>query len=437
MNNQATQEKLTQMRLWGMQRAFRGVLEGGIGAKYTADELIGHLVDADWDERHNRRLARLLKGARFRYQASFEQIDFRRARNLDKNLVLRLSDGSWVQEHRNVIVTGPTGVGKSFLCSAIGHQACLHGFKTRYFNCTKFFPQTRLWVADGSYLKQIDQIARTDVVIFDDFGLQHLDGPARLTLLEVLEDRVGRRSTGPVHRGPPWSPPTSGSPVRSPPAPTDIVQGAPAGSNQVCLLLRLDCLKIAELAGSQHRHERLHLPPDGAVPLADRQFLAGKVHEQLVADLVLDMHRHLVAVTPHLKVVAELRVAVPVRLFLAVLLPDLLDRHPDPLQFPCAALKPSAQRTVASVCCPTPGKQLHELAVADSLDLRVAEPGRRKVPCVLAHHRMRYPQGTTDLSIAEPFFPQTNNVSDLAHADPLVGHGFSFPAAAGNQKPAR
>ena len=195
MNNQATQEKLTQMRLWGMQRAFRGVLEGGIGAKYTADELIGHLVDAEWDERPNRRLARLLKGARFRYQASFEQIDFRRARNLDKNLVLRLSDGSWVQEHRNVIVTGPTGVGKSFLCSAIGHQACLHGFKTRYFNCTKFFPQTRLWVADGSYLKQIDQIARTDVVIFDDFGIRHLDGPARLTLLEVLEDRVERRST--------------------------------------------------------------------------------------------------------------------------------------------------------------------------------------------------------------------------------------------------
>ena len=81
MNNQATQEKLTQMRLWGMQRAFRGVLEGGIGAKYTADELIGHLVDAEWDERHNRRLARLLKGARFRYQASFEQIDFRRGQS--------------------------------------------------------------------------------------------------------------------------------------------------------------------------------------------------------------------------------------------------------------------------------------------------------------------------------------------------------------------
>ena len=223
MNNQATQEKLTQMRLWGMQRAFRGVLEGGIGAKYTADELIGHLVDAEWDERHNRRLARLLKGARFRYQASFEQIDFRRARNLDKNLVLRLSDGSWVQEH-HVIVTGPTGVG-----NAIGHQACLHGFKT-HFNCTKFFPQA--WVADGSYLKQIGQktisyrpsgvSARLQDPLFQLHQvlpadrlwvadgsylgstkspepmwssltiLASLDGPARL---EVLEDRVGRRST--------------------------------------------------------------------------------------------------------------------------------------------------------------------------------------------------------------------------------------------------
>lgn len=195
MNNPATMEKMAQMRLWGMQRALRGVLEGGISAKYTADELIGHLVDAEWDERHNRRLARLTRNAHFRYQACLEQIDFQRARNLDKNMVLRLSDGSWVQEHRNLIISGPTGVGKSFLSSAIGHQACLQGFKTRYWNCTKFFPQCKLWVADGSYLKELEKIAKTDVVIFDDFGLQHLDGPARLTLLELLEDRVGRRST--------------------------------------------------------------------------------------------------------------------------------------------------------------------------------------------------------------------------------------------------
>lgn len=195
MNNQATMEKMAQMRLWGMQRALRGVLDGGISAKYTADELIGHLVDAEWDERHNRRLTRLTKNAQFRYQASLEQIDFQRARNLDKNLVLRLSDGNWVQEHRNLIICGPTGVGKSFLSSAIGHQACLQGFKTRYWNCTKFFPQSKLWLADGSYLKELEKLAKTDVVLFDDFGLQHLDGTARLTLLEILEDRVGRRST--------------------------------------------------------------------------------------------------------------------------------------------------------------------------------------------------------------------------------------------------
>ena len=109
MNNPTTMEKMAQMRLWGMQRALRGVLEGGISAKYTADELIGHLVDAEWDERHNRRLARLTRNAHFRYQACLEQIDFQRARNLDKNMVLRLSDGSWVQEHRNLIISGPTG----------------------------------------------------------------------------------------------------------------------------------------------------------------------------------------------------------------------------------------------------------------------------------------------------------------------------------------
>ena len=90
---------------------------------------------------------------------------------------------------------GPHRRRKSFLSSAIGHQACLQGFKTRYWNYTKFFPQCKLWVAAGSYLKELEKIAKTDVVIFDDFGLQHLDGPARLTLLELLEDRVGRRST--------------------------------------------------------------------------------------------------------------------------------------------------------------------------------------------------------------------------------------------------
>jgi DNA replication protein DnaC len=195
MNDHGTLEKMTQLRLGGMARAFRAVLETGIGANFTADELIAHLIDAEWDERHNRKLARLLKNARLRYQASFEQIDFGAHRNLDKNLILRLSDGGWIERHQNVIVSGPTGIGKSFLGCALGHQACLLGHRVLYFNCTKFFPRLKLWKADGSYPREIARIEKAAVAIFDDFGLERLDSQSRLSLLEILEDRAGHRST--------------------------------------------------------------------------------------------------------------------------------------------------------------------------------------------------------------------------------------------------
>lgn len=195
MNNQGTLEKMHQLRLGGMLRAFRAVLETGIGTKFTADELIAHLIDAEWDERHNRKLVRLLKNARLRYQASFEQIDFTSPRNLDKNLILRLSDGGWIDRHQNIIVCGPTGAGKSFISCALGHQACLLEHRVLYFNCTKFFPRLKLWKADGSYPRELARIERAALVIFDDFGLERLDNQSRLSLLEILEDRVGRRST--------------------------------------------------------------------------------------------------------------------------------------------------------------------------------------------------------------------------------------------------
>lgn len=195
MNNQATMEKMQLLRLGGMARAFHTVLETGIDANLSADEFIAHLIDVEWDERHNRKLARLLKNARLRYQASFEQIDFGAERNLDKTLILRLSDGGWIERHQNVIVSGPTGVGKSFLSCALGNQACLLGFRTLYFNCTKFFPRLKLWKADGSYPKEITRIEKADLVLFDDFGLERLDAQSRISLLEIIEDRAGRRST--------------------------------------------------------------------------------------------------------------------------------------------------------------------------------------------------------------------------------------------------
>jgi DNA replication protein DnaC len=194
-NNQATLQKLQQMKLYGMARAFTSTMEAGSKSQFTSDELLSHLVDAEWDDRHNRKLTRLLKGARFRYKASFEEINFTLKRDLDKNQLLRLSNCQWIESHKDCILTGPTGAGKSFIASALGHQACMYGFKVLYYPCSKLFAHLKLSRADGSYLKELTKILKMDVIILDDFGLEPLDAPSRLTLLEILEDRHGRKSS--------------------------------------------------------------------------------------------------------------------------------------------------------------------------------------------------------------------------------------------------
>lgn len=186
---------MNQMKLYGMARAFKTTFEAGMNHKFTTDELMAHLIDSEWDERYNRKLNRLIQLAKFRYQASLEQVDFMLNRNLDKNTILRFSDGNWIREIRNIIITGPTGVGKSFIAAALGHQACVLGFKTVYYNCSKLFPNLLLFRADGTYVKQINKIQKQDVLILDDFGLQKLEIQSRLALLEILEDRHGIRST--------------------------------------------------------------------------------------------------------------------------------------------------------------------------------------------------------------------------------------------------
>lgn len=195
MNNQATLEKMNQMKLYGMAHAFRETMEARISKSFTTDELVAYLVDTEWDDRYNRKLNRLIKQARFRYQATFEEIDFSLPRNLDKNMMLRFSNCSWVEKKQNIIIEGPTGVGKSFLGSALGHQACRYGFKTLYFNSTKLLSRLKLLKADGSYIKELKRIEKADVLIIDDFGIQHLDPQGRLFLLEIFEDRHGRKST--------------------------------------------------------------------------------------------------------------------------------------------------------------------------------------------------------------------------------------------------
>jgi len=193
MNQNQTVEKLHMMRLFGMKNAFQTVLESS--QSYTNDQLLSYLVEAEWEDRQDRKVTRYLKAARFRYQASVEEVDFLTARNLDKNLFLRLADGTFIQKHQPLIITGPTGSGKSFVASALGNQACNKGYTTLYFSTGKLFQKLSIDRADRSHLKLIDKIAKADLLILDDFGLWPLNQQARLDLLEIIEDRHGKKST--------------------------------------------------------------------------------------------------------------------------------------------------------------------------------------------------------------------------------------------------
>ncbi len=195
MNNQATKEKMKEMKLGGMYRAFRETFESSLHESLTPDELIAHLVDAEWDWRYNRKLERLIKKASFRYRARMEEIDFSSGRNIDKNTLLRLSGCEWINKAENLIITGATGAGKSFVTCALGHAACTHKLSVRYANCMKLFAHLKIAKADGSYLREMKHLQKQDLVIIDDFGLKPLDAENRLVLLELMEDRYGLKST--------------------------------------------------------------------------------------------------------------------------------------------------------------------------------------------------------------------------------------------------
>lgn len=193
MNTQ-TLEQMKQLRLHGMIRAFNTSLSSdSIG--YTNDELIAYLMQSEWDDRQNRKIERLTKAARFRYSAVIENIDYDSTRNLDKNQVQRFASCDFIKGKENILITGSTGAGKSYIASAIGHQACSQGFKVMYFNASKLFTMLKTSKADGSYVKQINRLERQDLLILDDFGLKALDTLNRHSFMEIIEDRHGKRST--------------------------------------------------------------------------------------------------------------------------------------------------------------------------------------------------------------------------------------------------
>lgn len=195
MNYEETFRKMKIMRLLGMHEAFKSCLETRSQQQLSADELITLLIEAEYEDRQNRKVSRYLKAARFRYQASVEEVDFSAARGLEKNQLIRLASCQFLEKQENILITGPTGVGKSYLASALGHQACMKGYKVLYYNTAKLFAQLKMSRADGSYMKLINRLEKQHLLVLDDFGLHPLDEENRLMLLEVIEDRHGRRST--------------------------------------------------------------------------------------------------------------------------------------------------------------------------------------------------------------------------------------------------
>ena len=193
--NEQTMEKMKTMKLHGMVRAFRTSLEAGKADNWTADELVSMLIDSEWDERYNRKLNRNVKNAKFRYKAAVEQINFDTTRDLNKNYILRLADCEFIDKKENVLITGSTGIGKSYIASALGHQACSLGYKVLYEHTSKLFARLKMGKADGTYLKEVTKMEKQELLIIDDFGIQPLDQQSRTILMEIIEDRHGKRST--------------------------------------------------------------------------------------------------------------------------------------------------------------------------------------------------------------------------------------------------
>ncbi|ASW73101.1 ATP-binding protein [Chryseobacterium piperi] len=192
--NQATLEKMKHLKLHGMHRAFSTTMETG-SISYTNDELIAYLIESEYDDRESRKVERLITTAKFRYRTFMEEITASSSRNIDKNTIGRLSSCDFISQKQNILITGSTGVGKSFIATAIGYKACTMGYKVMYFSINKLFSKLKMAKADGSYLKEIDRIEKQDLIILDDFGLQSLDNLKRQDFMEIIEDRHGKRST--------------------------------------------------------------------------------------------------------------------------------------------------------------------------------------------------------------------------------------------------
>jgi DNA replication protein DnaC len=195
MLNQQTIDKLHSLKLTGMAEAFADQLNQPDLDRLSFAERFGLIVDRQWTWKENNRMDRYLKNARLKLNACVEDIDYQSPRGIDQSVMISLISCDWVRRHHNIIIIGPTGVGKTFLACALTNKACREGYRAFYIRSPKFSYQMALARGDGSYGKTINKLSKAHVLVIDDLGLAPMTDPERRDLLEVIEERHGHAST--------------------------------------------------------------------------------------------------------------------------------------------------------------------------------------------------------------------------------------------------
>jgi DNA replication protein DnaC len=194
MNTQIALDQLSKLKLSGMVKAYQTIISIPVDQQPSLHEFVGRLAESEIQERTTKKTKLFLRSSKLRYDVIIEQVVCNVQRNFTKDQLLSLADCSFISRAENILITGATGCGKSYLSCALGRQACFLGHRTTYFGMTRFIEKINQSKLDGSYEKFINLVEKTNLIILDDFGLHPLDSVIRLALLQILEDRYGKKS---------------------------------------------------------------------------------------------------------------------------------------------------------------------------------------------------------------------------------------------------
>lgn len=195
MNTNQNLQQLSELKLQGMKKSYQALLDLSLDQQPEGHEMLSLMIQAETQHRQLQRTDLLLRAGKLRYRATLDQITCSPLRNLTKDKIAFLADCSFIQNGQNILITGATGCGKSYLACALGNQACLMGYRTIYLNMNRFVEKIGQAKLDGTFIKLLNQLEKVKLLILDDFGLQSLDQNMRIALLQILEDRHQIKST--------------------------------------------------------------------------------------------------------------------------------------------------------------------------------------------------------------------------------------------------